>query len=177
VLLAAVRRRADAGQTVMMVSHRMPEVLSVCDDFTVFPDGRTVATLVGQRPTEQQLVAHMTGSAMATTGTGSIVPGAVSGPSDPSGADTPDTAAPASAEDVVLSVRDVHGGPLRGVHLEVRRGEIVGIAGLVAAVAAPFFEPSSASTARCPARSRCGTRRARCTPPATSPSGRVPASV
>ncbi|NEK56778.1 sugar ABC transporter ATP-binding protein [Geodermatophilus sabuli] len=133
VLLEAVRRRADQGQTVMMVSHRMPEVLSVCDDFTVFRDGRTVAALVGQRPTEHELVRHMTGAALARTIDESVVPGALDGDT-PVPADDRPAAEPATAaadDDVVLRVQDLHGGPLRGVDLELRRGEIVGVAGLV----------------------------------------------
>ncbi len=126
VLLDAVRRRADNGQTVLMVSHRMPEVLAVCDDFTVFRDGRTVAALVGQRPTERELVGHMTGTALAATVVGGMAPGALDGAPVP-----PDVQPPAADGDVVLAVRDLEGGPLRGVDLEVRRGEVVGVAGLV----------------------------------------------
>ncbi|WP_138757216.1 sugar ABC transporter ATP-binding protein [Modestobacter altitudinis] len=136
VLLEAVRRRADNGQTVMMVSHRMPEVLSVCDDFTVFRDGRTVAALVGERPTEHDLVRHMTGAALARTIDANVVAGGLDGddsaPADEQAATTRATpATDADGEDVVLQVRDLHGGPLRGVDLELRRGEIVGVAGLV----------------------------------------------
>jgi ABC-type sugar transport system ATPase subunit len=133
VLLEAVRRRADKGQTVLMVSHRMSEVLSVCDDFTVFRDGRTVAALVAQRPSEQELVRHMTGAALTPT----IDHGAAAGaPNDDTAArgDGRSAAEPTVAiggEEVVLRVQDVHGGPLRGVDLEVRRGEIVGVTGLV----------------------------------------------
>ena len=133
VLLEAVRRRADAGQTVLMVSHRMPELLAVCDDFTVFRDGRTVADLVAARPTERQLVELMTGSelsstidqAMAAPAPGAELPAqhaAVSAGSAPTAA---------SPEEVVLDVAGLCGGPLRGVDLRVRRGEVVGVAGLV----------------------------------------------
>ncbi|TFV49564.1 sugar ABC transporter ATP-binding protein [Blastococcus sp. TF02A_35] len=116
LLLDAVRRRADRGQTVLMVSHRMAEVLSVSDDFTVFRDGRTVATLAGVRPTERQLVDLMSGTATGAA----TQPAAASAP-----------AGPATAEPAVLEVAGLVGGPLRGVDLAVRRGEIVGVAGLV----------------------------------------------
>ncbi|WP_346618533.1 sugar ABC transporter ATP-binding protein [Blastococcus montanus] len=115
VLLEAVRRRADHGQTVLMVSHRMPEVLAVSDDFTVFRDGRTVATVVDSQPTERELVALMTGSATAAER-----PGPRTG-----------SAARGDDSDVVLDVAGLAGGPLRGVDLQVRRGEIVGVTGLV----------------------------------------------
>jgi ribose transport system ATP-binding protein len=115
LLLRAIRRRADLGQTIMMVSHRMQEVLSVAHDFTVFRDGRTVATLVDTSPTEDELIALMTGRALA----GSIVP---------------DTEAQIQGRvhgDAALEVAQLHSGPLRGVDLTVRAGEIVGITGLV----------------------------------------------
>jgi ABC-type sugar transport system ATPase subunit len=129
VLLQAIRRRADKGQTVLIVSHRMPEVLSVCDDFTVFRDGRTVATLAGERPTERQLVDLMTGSVLANTIDESTTSDAISGTDDD--ALPAPAAVPAPSGEVVLDVRGVCGGPLRGVDLQVRRGEVVGVAGLV----------------------------------------------
>ncbi|MGY1812599.1 sugar ABC transporter ATP-binding protein [Blastococcus sp. SYSU D00820] len=134
VLLEAVRRRADKGQTVMMVSHRMPEVLSVCDDFTVFRDGRTVAAIVGSRPTERELVGHMTGATLARDIAEHTVTGALDESAQPAadaGTELPPQAAGTSDADVVLAVEGLHGGPLRGVDLELRRGEIVGVAGLV----------------------------------------------
>jgi ribose transport system ATP-binding protein len=129
VLLQAIRRRADKGQTVLVVSHRMPEVLSVCDDFTVFRDGRTVATLAGERPTERQLVDLMTGSVLAHTIEQTTTADAIAGTADDAAPTPPPV--PAAAGDVVLDVRGLCGGPLRGVDLQVRRGEVVGVAGLV----------------------------------------------
>lgn len=117
VLLQSLRRRADLGQTIMMVSHRMSEVLQVAHDFTVFRDGRTVATLHAHddRPavTEEDLIALMTGQVTSRS-------------ESRSRAETGRASA-----DVALELRAIAGGPLRGVDLTVRHGEIVGIAGLV----------------------------------------------
>jgi ribose transport system ATP-binding protein len=111
LLLAAIRRRAELGQTILMVSHRMQEVLATADDFTVFRDGRTVATLESAAPTEQRLIALMTGQELA--------------------ASTEHHEATAQAGTAVLKVTDLAGGPLRGVSLTVAPGEIVGVTGLV----------------------------------------------
>ncbi|MFT4084946.1 MAG: sugar ABC transporter ATP-binding protein [Nocardioides sp.] len=110
LLLDRIRQRADMGQTVILVSHRMTEVLSVADDFTIFRDGRTVATLVDATPTEDELVELMAGRAVDA-----LRP----------------VEATSAGEEQVLSVSGVAGGPLRNVDLDVRRGEIVGVAGLV----------------------------------------------
>lgn len=119
LLLDAVRRRADQGQTVMIVSHRMPEVLAVADDFTVFRDGRAVSTLVDAAPTENELIDLMTGTTLART-MDQTHQAAIehAGPAGTAGAE-------------VLRVENLHGGPLRGASLTVRRGEVVGVAGLV----------------------------------------------
>jgi ribose transport system ATP-binding protein len=116
-LLRAIRRRADLGQTIMMVSHRMTEVLSVAHDFSVFRDGRTVATLVDAEPTEDELIGLMTGGDV-----GRIIA------EHPSAVETTKR-----VHDGVpaLEVRDLAGGPLRGANLTARAGEIVGVTGLV----------------------------------------------
>jgi ABC-type sugar transport system ATPase subunit len=110
LLLGRVRRLADRGQTVVLVSHRMSEVLSVADDFTIFRDGRTVATLVGASPTEDELVELMAGRAVDA-----LRP----------------VAASSAGVELRLRVRGLAAGPLVAVDLDVHRGEIVGIAGLV----------------------------------------------
>ncbi|XVX19799.1 sugar ABC transporter ATP-binding protein [Actinomycetota bacterium] len=117
VLLQAIRRRADLGQTIMMVSHRMQEVLSVAHDFTVFRDGRTVAHLVDATPTEDELIGHMTGRELSRT------------MEHQSAAETASRVH--SDQAPLLEVSGLVGGPLRGVTLSVRAGEIVGVTGLI----------------------------------------------
>jgi ribose transport system ATP-binding protein len=95
---------------VVLVSHRLQEVLEVADDFTVYRDGRTVASLVDTRVSEEELVRLMAGQAVTALA-----------PSDRRRED----------REVFLQLAGVTGGPLRGVDLVVGRGEIVGLAGLV----------------------------------------------
>ena len=110
-LLEQVRRRADKGQTVVMVSHRLQEVLAVAHDFTVFRDGKVVGNLINASPTEDELVEIMAGSLVKSLRpTGSVSH---------------------SRQEEVVKLTNIHGGPLRGVNLTVHAGEIVGIAGLV----------------------------------------------
>jgi ribose transport system ATP-binding protein len=116
-LLQAIRRRADRGQTIMMVSHRMTEVLSVAHDFTVFRDGKTVAHLVEAEPTEDELIGLMTGRDLGRTMADHET--------------AVETARRVHQGSAALEVRDLAGGPLRGASLAVRAGEIVGVTGLV----------------------------------------------
>nr|WP_274636214.1 sugar ABC transporter ATP-binding protein [Microbacterium bovistercoris] len=113
LLLERVRRRADAGQTVLIVSHRLREVLAVSDDFTIYRDGRLAGALVGASPSEEELVQIMAGRAVrALRPTGDV------GRADR----TP-----------VFTVTGLRGGPVRGIDLTVHRGEILGLTGLVGA--------------------------------------------
>jgi ribose transport system ATP-binding protein len=111
LLLERVRRRADQGQTVLIVSHRLREVLAVSDDFTIYRDGRVVGELVGERPTEDRLVEIMAGRAVqALRPTGDVA---------------------ASDDRPVFSATGLRGGPVRGIDFTVHRGEILGLTGLV----------------------------------------------
>ncbi len=110
-LMDALRQRADAGQTIVLVSHRLPEVLGVADDFTVFRDGRVAASLVSADPSEDELVRLITGRTPERHVTRDVRPGGR----------------------VVLDVRGLVSGPLNDLDLSVAEGEIVGVAGLLGA--------------------------------------------
>ncbi len=115
-LFEVLRRLAAGGRTVIFISHKLNEVLSIADRITILRSGKHMATIPGANATVDRLAQLMTGSetpieAVSQTG-------------------------PAKAGEAVLTVRDLHalssrGLPaLRGVDLTVRSGEIVGIAGV-----------------------------------------------
>jgi ribose transport system ATP-binding protein len=111
ILLTALRRCARAGQTILYVSHRLDEVLSLADRVTVLRDGQRVATANAADLTETKLVELIAGRPLTLN--------------------QPDDAAGHLDTEAVLDVRGLRGGPLRGVDLRVGRGEIVGVAGLL----------------------------------------------
>ncbi|MDK3255566.1 sugar ABC transporter ATP-binding protein [Blastococcus capsensis] len=110
VLLSALRRYAAAGQTIVYVSHRLGEVLDFADQVTVLRDGDVVGTRPVQGMTEDGLVELIVGRPLDR-----VFP-------------EPRTA---ERRNVVLSVRGLTTGPLRGVDLDLHRGEVLGVAGLL----------------------------------------------
>jgi simple sugar transport system ATP-binding protein len=61
-VLDLIRRVADRGVAVVLITHNMPEVLEVSDRIEVLRLGRRVATFVGADATVEQLVGAMTGA-------------------------------------------------------------------------------------------------------------------
>jgi len=115
-LFDLVRALADRGVTVVFVTHHLDEVFRICDRVTVFRNGKTIATedVAGSSPAA--VVRHMVGRDLALT----------PAPRPPVAADAP----------VVLALDDFRVTGSRaatGVTFELRRGEILGIAGLVGA--------------------------------------------
>jgi ABC-type sugar transport system ATPase subunit len=117
LLFDIIRRLAARGRGIIFVSHRMEEIFSVTDRVTVLREGGVVA---GNVPTpsltQPQLVRLMVGREMADI---------YARQSAPEGA---------ASDEVVLRVRNLASPPqVRDVSFEVRRGEIVGLAGLIGA--------------------------------------------
>jgi ABC-type sugar transport system ATPase subunit len=107
-----VRRLRDEGMTIVYVTHFLDEVLRLADRVTVFRNGSLVETLDCDGCTVERLVLGMLGREMSTT--------------------FPPKAPPPPDTDVLLSVRGLaRAGVLSDIDLDVRRGEIVGMAGLV----------------------------------------------
>ncbi len=115
-LFATLRRMASEGRTVIFISHKLHEVKAVADRVTVLRAGKTVATVDAASATPHSLAALMVGREVDVV-------------RRPAGSRRTDG-------DVVLACRglDVEGdrgeAAVRGVDLELRVGEIVGIAGV-----------------------------------------------
>jgi ABC-type sugar transport system ATPase subunit len=62
-VFAAIRRVAARGCSVIYVSHRLSEVLELCDTVTVLRDGRRIATTPAGRLTVDELIVQMFGVA------------------------------------------------------------------------------------------------------------------
>jgi ribose transport system ATP-binding protein len=109
VLLDAVRRHAERGQTVIFVTHRLEEVFAVADNAILLRNGRLVDVVSPRSITRSDLIELIIGRAVeevAPTG------GALGGP-------------------VVLEVDALRAGPVGPVDLTLHAGEVVGVAGLV----------------------------------------------
>jgi simple sugar transport system ATP-binding protein len=61
-VLELIRRVADKGIAVVLISHNMPEVLQVADSVQVLRLGRRVAEFRAAETTVEQLVGAMTGA-------------------------------------------------------------------------------------------------------------------
>ncbi|HKJ02805.1 MAG TPA: ABC transporter ATP-binding protein [Longimicrobiales bacterium] len=122
-LFALLRGLADQGRAVVLVAHKLDEVLDVADRVTVLRRGRTVLEAARSDVDLPGLIRAMVGSDEADP----VAIGAFHG------AETP--VAPTGGEPVAslagVRVRDGRGAwALDGATLDVRRGEVVGVAGV-----------------------------------------------
>ncbi|WP_424217108.1 ABC transporter ATP-binding protein (plasmid) [Streptomyces sp. BI20] len=107
-LFAVLRRLADEGHAVVLVTHKLREVMEGCDRVTVLRDGRVVARMRTADTTAEEIAAAMTGRAVELD---RIHPAGRPGPA-------------------VLTVSGLSAAGVHDVDLTVRAGEIVGIAGV-----------------------------------------------
>ncbi|HUF18895.1 MAG TPA: ABC transporter ATP-binding protein, partial [Thermoanaerobaculia bacterium] len=113
-LFRILRTMREQGKTVVIITHKLSEVLAISDEVTVMRDGKVVGSVRTSETTAAELARLMVGRDVLLR------------------VDKPD----AQPGEVVLSVRDLSaiprgsGVPLAGISFEVRSGEIVGIAGV-----------------------------------------------
>ena len=109
-LMSIVRNLRKRGVAIVYVSHRMPEIFALADRVTVLRDGNLVATKPISEVDEPTLVSMMVGRAI----------------------DRLYPAKQGTDGDVILELSGVsHRGVVHDISFRLRRGEILGLAGLV----------------------------------------------
>ena len=112
--MKTLKKLREQGKTILLVSHKLNEVLSVADRITVLRQGRKVATVEAGTITKQELSTLMVGHTVdKPTEESSVAPG-------------PEVL---QLNQVSRKV-DRHGKALDRLSLSVRAGEIYGVAGI-----------------------------------------------
>jgi simple sugar transport system ATP-binding protein len=110
---AILRRMKEQGKTILIITHKLEEVLAISDDVTVMRDGKVVGNVKTAETNAKELARMIVGRDVLLR--------------------VEKTSADPKA--TVLEVRDLsvtgkHGLAVNGVSFSVRAGEIVGIAGI-----------------------------------------------
>jgi ribose transport system ATP-binding protein len=113
VLLRVLREVVAEGVSILYVSHRLDEVLGLSDRITVLRDGRCQGTFGARAMSRQRLIQLIVGKEVEEV------------MARDTRARDEDSTSP-----VLMRIRGLAGEALRGVDIDVRRGEVLGIAGL-----------------------------------------------
>ena len=125
-LFAIIRRLRSEGKGIIYITHRMEEVFKIADRLTVMRDGQYIGTVNAAETSKDEIIRMMVGRDMSEQY-----------PKDPT-----------EKGEVMLEVKNLNYTPpvgsfrrsLKNISLEVRRGEVLGIAGLAGAGRSEFFE-------------------------------------
>lgn len=109
-----VIRLKESGKSIIFISHKLEEVMDIADDITILRTGEMVGSLTKNEATPERLIKMMVGREVNLSG-------------EP---------APSKKGDVILNLQDVStkrtrfSPGLQKINLDIRGGEILGIAGV-----------------------------------------------
>lgn len=112
-LFDRVRELSDAGVAVLYISHFLDEVRELSDRISILRDGELVRTSAAAEETTDSLIVGMLGRPLVMT--------------------FPEIPKPPPDAEPLLRVEAIYGNKVENVSFEVRRGEVVALAGLVGA--------------------------------------------
>lgn len=114
ILLSAIKKLSDEGISIIFISHRLQEIIDVCDTVVVMRDGRIIRNVPSEGLTIPEIARWMVGREI--------------------GARSKRRGFDSEAHPVILSIKDLWvdmpGETVRDVSLDVHQGEILGVGGL-----------------------------------------------
>ncbi|GHV72775.1 ribose import ATP-binding protein RbsA [Spirochaetia bacterium] len=113
ILFKVLDKLRSDGISLVYISHRMDEVFRLCDKITVLRDGDHIKTMPAKETNMDDLIRMMIGRELSQE-----FPRRV-------------TYSGSGAGETVLKVEKLHNERLRDVSFELKKGEILGLAGLV----------------------------------------------
>jgi ABC-type sugar transport system ATPase subunit len=111
ILFENIKLLKSEGTGIIYISHKLDEVFAVCDEVTIFRDGRWVHHCAVNEIDKKGIIEKMVGRELTEQ--------------------FPKTAP--KPGNVAFAIKDFSGNGFSNINLEIREGEIVGIAGLVGA--------------------------------------------
>ena len=115
-LLESIRNMAKRGISIIFITHRLREILAVCDNVVVMRDGYVVSEKPAKETSVEEITRMMVGRSVNTS------------------AALEDRSEEIEKRKTILSIEklwvDMPGETVRNVSLEVKEGEILGIGGL-----------------------------------------------
>ena len=111
ILMELVKNLKKSGTTIIYVSHRMNEIYQLADRLTILRDGKKIGTHKVNNISRKELICQMVGREFSET--------------------FPEKNC--EIGEVVLSVKNLKAPKVNDVSFDVRKGEILGLAGLVGA--------------------------------------------
>ncbi|MBN9646935.1 sugar ABC transporter ATP-binding protein [Terrisporobacter glycolicus] len=109
-LFFILHKLKDNGVTIIYISHRLDEVLQISDTISVFRDGQLIVNEKNENMNQNTIIKHMVGRDLNITKYSKDY----------------------SGEEVVLKVDNISSEYVKNISFELKRGEILGVAGLVA---------------------------------------------
>ena len=114
ILFKTLRQLASEGTAILYISHKLEEIRTLCDEATILRRGKVVATCTPRDRTAREMAELMVGAVL-----------------------TPPARSAKAKGDVALQVRALSvgspipfGTSLKGISFIVRKGEVLGIAGV-----------------------------------------------
>lgn len=112
MMFKIIKQLKKDGVTIIYISHRLDEIFEICDRVSILRDGEMIKTLNTAETNRQELISLMVGRDLKET--------------------FPQLDANLSHE-VVMEVEHLSGPGVKDVSLQIRKGEILGMGGLIGA--------------------------------------------
>ncbi len=118
-IFQTIRRLADKGKGIIYVSHRLSEIFQIADSYTIFRDGAYIHEGLITDITREQLIEHIIGGEYDSEFAKFNQPG----------------------EEIMMEVKNLRWrNKIKDISLQLKRGEILGIYGLVGSGRSEFLD-------------------------------------